>query len=138
MFDLKLFVQLAGAAQLVLVAGSVFIPRCLNWKADMPQSNTLLKQLFWTYAVYILGCHFFFGLVSVIAADALIDGGQLASLLSGLMWCWWLGRLCLQFFCFDRSCIPKTRFNGVAEALLVMLFIYLTVVYGWVFWRNLL
>ena len=66
-----------------------------------------------------------------------MGGGRLALGLSILMFAWWSGRLVLQFFCFDRSCIPPNRFNVVAEGLLVCLFVFLAVVYGFVVWRNL-
>lgn len=132
---LRMGVLLAGVGQLVLVAGSVFIPRCLNWKTAMGRPNHLVRQLFWTYAGYILGVHLFFGVMSVWAVDALMEGGRLAVGLSFLMMVWWGVRIVLQFFCFDRSCIPRTRFNGVAEGLLVCLFVYLAVVYGILFWR---
>jgi hypothetical protein len=136
MYDvLELLVKLAGVAQLILVVASVFIPRCLKWGEALQTPNTLVKQLFWTYAGYILLCHLFFGLVSVFASGALLEGGVLAGFLAGLMCLWWMVRMVLQFFCFDRSWIPKTAFNGVAEVLLVCMFVFLASVYALVFWR---
>jgi len=132
---LKRAVMLAGVGELILVLGSFFIPKCLDWKTAMGRPNNLLRQLFWTYAGYILVIHFFFGVMSIWAVDDLMKGGRLAVGLSMLMMCWWVGRLVLQFFCFDRSCIPKNRFNVLAEGLLVCLFVYLSAVYGILFWR---
>ena len=125
---LKSAIQLAGLGQLALVLGSVFIPKCLNWHKAI--GNKLSRQLFWTYAGYILGMHLFFGCVSCMAASELLGQTLLANFLTGLMWLWWTVRIVLQFFCFDRSCIPETPFNKVAEALLVILFFYLAIVYG--------
>ncbi|SHJ42725.1 hypothetical protein SAMN02745181_2033 [Rubritalea squalenifaciens DSM 18772] len=134
---LVILIQLAGVGELVLVAASAFIPKALNWKEAMGNPNRLVRQLFWTYACYILACHLFFGLISVFAAEALICGGILAIALTTLMTLWWGVRILLQFFCFDRSCIPENRFNTVAEVLLVCLFFYLTAVYGWALMENL-
>lgn len=129
-------VVLAGVGQLCLVAGSAFIPKCLNWK-DVSE-NRLMRQLFWTYACYILAMHTFFGVLSTFAPVALTSGDLLGDALLCLMWLWWSVRIVLQFCCFDRSCIPQTRFNGLAEVLLVLLFVYLSTVYGFALWRNIL
>lgn len=135
---LEILVKLAGIGQLVLVAGSVFIPKCLNWKEGMGTANTLTRQLFLTYAGYILAMHFFFGVISTCATDELLQGGLLSSALCALMTIWWGTRIILQFCCFDRTCIPKTKFNSLGECLLVMLFISLTAIYGMALWRNLI
>ena len=135
---LEVLVKLAGVGQLCLVAGSVFIPKCLNWKEGIGTANKLTRQLFVTYACYILGMHFFFGVISTFAADELLSGGFISTAICALEFVWWGTRIILQFRCFDRSCIPKTRFNGLAECLLVMLFISFTTIYGMALWRNLL
>ena len=129
-------VVLAGVGQLCLVVGSAFIPKCLNWNEAIRSENRLMRQLFWTYACYILAMHTFFGIVSTFGPVALTGGGLLANALLCLMWLWWTVRIVLQFCCFDRSCIPQTRFNSLAEVLLVSLFVYLAAVYGIAFWRN--
>ena len=135
---LEYFIRLAGVAQICLVLGSAFIPKCLNWQNAMGSANRLTRQMFWTYACYILAMHLFFGAISTFAADSLMTGDILAVALSALMWLWWTIRIILQFFCFDRTCIPHTRFNVLAECVLVLLFVFLAVVYGIVLWRNVL
>lgn len=129
--------RLAGLAQAALVLGSAFIPFCLNWKKELEETRGLVRQLFWTYAGYILGAHGFFAAVSYFAPDELTAGGILPQMLCGLMAVWWSVRLALQFCYFDRSNIPATAFNKVAEALLVLLFACLSVVYTWAFYCNL-
>lgn len=134
---LKTTVVLAGAGQLVLVVASALIPRCLGWREPLGGLPVLLRQLFWTYAGYILGMHLFFGLVSAFGSGLLLDGTPQAALLCGLMMLWWGVRIALQFFCFDRSGIPRTGFNRAAEALLVCLFAGLTATYALALWHNL-
>ena len=128
---------LAGVGQLILVIASAVIPRCLDWKGPLAVLPLLMRQLFWTYAAYILGMHLFFGLISVFGTQLLLDGTPQAAILCGLMMTWWLVRIGLQFFCFDRKGIPQTRFNVLAEALLVSLFLFLTIVYGMALFTNL-
>ncbi len=131
-------IQLAGLAQLVLVAGSVAIPRCLDWSGGLAGLMPLLRQMFWTYAVYISVMHLFFGVVSLFAAEELLGGGFIDTLLCVLMFVWWFARIVIQFFYFDKSGLPETRFNQLAEVALVMLFGFLSVVYGWAVWGNMM
>lgn len=130
-------VVLAGAGQLVLVVASAVIPKCLDWKGPLKGLPKLMRQVFWTYAGYILVMHLFFGLLSVFGTELLLDASPQAAILCGLMMGWWLVRICLQFCCFDRKGIPQTRFNLLAEAMLVALFLFLTIVYGVALMSNL-
>jgi hypothetical protein len=129
--------KLAGLAQLVLVAGSVAIPKCLDWKGGLAGLKTLLRQMFWTYAVYISVMHLFFGIVSLFAAEELLSGGMITTTLCVLMFVWWFARILIQFFYFDKSEVPETAFNKLAEVALVLLFVYLSGVYGWAVIENL-
>lgn len=130
-------IVLAGVGQLILVVASAVIPRCLDWKGPLAVLPLLMRQLFWTYAAYILGMHLFFGLISVFGTQLLLDGSPQAAILCALMMTWWLVRIALQFFCFDRKGIPQTRFNILAEVLLVSLFLFLTIIYGMALFTNL-
>jgi hypothetical protein len=130
-------VVLAGVGQLILVVASAVIPRCLDWKGPLAVLPLLMRQLFWTYAAYILGMHLFFGLISVFGTHLLLDGSTQAAILCGLMMTWWRVRIGLQFFCFDRKGIPQTRFNILAEVLLVSLFLFLSIIYGMGLFTNL-
>ena len=134
---LQIAIILAGVGQLILVLASVAIPHCLEWKKPLGSLPLLLRQLFWTYAGYILGMHLFFGLVSAFGSELLMDSTAQAALLCGLMMIWWGVRIFLQFFCFDRSGIPSTRFNKMAEAMLVALFLFLALTYGAALAKNL-
>jgi len=134
---LKIAIILAGLGELILVIASTIIPKCLDWKGPMATLPKLMRQLFWTYAGYVLGMHLFFGLISTFGAHLLIDGTPQALILCGLMMTWWFTRIVLQFFCFDRGGIPQTGFNTIAEALLVLLFFYLAGTYSAAVYFNL-
>ena len=75
----------AGAAQLILVAASLAIPRWLNWQRDLAKLRPLTRQVFWTYAGYIWVTNLSFGLVSTMRPLVLLDRSPLAGpLLVGL------------------------------------------------------
>ena len=130
-------IKLAGLGQIVLVLASLAIPRCLEWNKGLADLRPLLRQMFWTYAIYITGIHLFAGLVSLIAPDELVNGSIISTAVCALMAVWWGARVMIQFFFFDRTDVPETPFNKLAEAGLVSLFLYLTVVYGWAVVVNL-
>lgn len=135
--NIRIAILLAGIGQLILVVASAVIPRCLDWKGPMGTLPKLMRQLFWTYAGYILGMHLFFGLISTFGTHLLLDTTPQAAILCALMMIWWGVRIGLQFFCFDRKGIPQTRFNILAEVLLVALFLYLTLTYAAGLYLNL-
>ncbi len=133
---LKLGLYIAGGAQFLLFIGSLAIPHCLKWSEHTAQLIPLMRQMFFTYAVYILGSHLFFAIITFFFADELMKGSPLGNTLLVFMGLWWSGRIVCQFFYFNRDDIPETPFNKVAETLLVTMFFGLVTVYwGTLIWN---
>ncbi len=130
-------IKFAGLGQIVLVLASVAIPKCLEWNKGLADLRSLLRQMFWTYAVYVTGVHLFAGVVSFGASDELVNGSFVSTAVCLLMALWWGARVVIQFFFFDRTDVPDTLFNKLAEVGLVSLFLYLTIVYSWAVIENL-
>ena len=135
-FNIQTFLFLAGISQIILVFGSLAIPKVLNWKSELKNVQTLIRQMFWTYAAYILVINFCFGLLSVFALAELIDGSFLAKAVTGFIAVYWISRVLIQFLYFDRESFPPGVLNKIAEVLLVTLFIVLSAVYSWAFYVN--
>jgi len=129
-------VFIAGLAQVVLVLGSLAIPKILNWRPELAKVQPLIKQMFWTYAAYILVINLCFGLLSIFDCQDLIKGSKLAMLITGFIAVYWISRVLIQFFYFDRANFPAGKWNRLAEVLLVSLFVFLSVVYGRAFYIN--
>jgi hypothetical protein len=125
----------AGLAQLGIAASSVLIPRLLGWREETKLLRPLTRQVFWTYATYILSINTAFGTLALLAPHALLDGSLLARAVCGFTAAYWLARLVLQFTVFDRSVAvrPLFRFGEVAY---VCSFAYLAVVYSLVAVRS--
>jgi hypothetical protein len=121
---------LAGIAQLGIAFSSLLIPRFLGWREETARLKPLTRQVFWTYASYILGFHIAFGLLSLLAPSSLLDGSLLARAVSGFIAVYWLVRLTLQFVVFDRSVAVGRPLFRFAEAAYVGTFAYLVLVYG--------
>ena len=104
---LETLIFVAGILQVALVAGSFAIPGLLNWKRELSVLNPLIRQMFWTYAGYILVTNFSFGLLSIFAPVSLLDGSILAIVVSLFIGLYWTARIIIQFFYFDRKSAPK-------------------------------
>lgn len=130
------FIYLAGLAQIALVIGSLAIPKILNWRAELAKVQPLIKQMFWTYAAYILVINLCFGLLSLFATRELTNGSVLATLVDAFIAVYWISRILIQFLYFDRTNFPQGTWNKIGEAVLVTLFIFLSIVYSIAFYLN--
>lgn len=124
-------VVLAGVGMLTLAAGSLAIPRVLGWREQTARLRPLTRQVFWTYAGYILGTNVAMGLLSCLMPDGLVDGTPLARAVCGYVATYWGVRLVLQLTCFDRTDAPPGARYKLAEVALVGLFLYCASVFGW-------
>ena len=131
-----IFLKLAGFLQIVLSIGSLAIPKLLNWKAELSRVSKIIAQMFWTYAGYILVINLSFGLVSVFGAQELLAGTFLSKSVSVFIFFYWLARVIIQFFYFDTKSAPKGFIYKAGEIALVALFLFFTLVYGWVSYLN--
>lgn len=125
-----------GVCHFALCLGSLFIPRALQWKSHLMTLHALLRQMFWTYAGYILVVNLGFGVVSVVAPNELLNHSFLAKSITFFIGMYWLTRIGIQFFYFDRSLAPKGFIYTVGEVALIALFALFTVVYLTAFLVN--
>jgi hypothetical protein len=126
----------SGIGHIILCAGSLIIPRALQWKTNLKSLKPLLRQMFWTYAGYILVTNFAFGIVSVFGSEELINRSFLATSITFFIALYWLARIVIQFSYFDRSDAPKGTFYTLGEIVLVVLFFIFTGVYSLAFFYN--
>jgi hypothetical protein len=126
----------SGLGHIVLSLGSIVIPRILNWTENLRTLSPLLRQMFWTYAGYILVINFSFGLISLIGTEELINKSMLAKSITLFIALYWFTRILIQFFYFDRSQAPKGLIYTLGEAALVTLFGAFTIIYSLAFLSN--
>ncbi|MDE0594730.1 MAG: hypothetical protein OSB65_05750 [Roseibacillus sp.] len=126
---LLLLLLLAGVGQFVLCAASPFIPLILKWPAQLRALPTLLRQVFWTYAAYILCTHLIFAAISVFAARWLLDGSVMATIMAGFIALWWGARFVIHLIGFETAEVPDEGWHLVAKRALGLLFVSLATVY---------
>jgi hypothetical protein len=124
-------IVLAGLLQLVLVVAGCIVPFVFDWNRDLAGARALTRQIFWTYAGYILAANVFFAVLCLGQPAALLDGSYLARCLTVYLCLYWLVRILLQFTYFDRASAPQGPLIPLAEITLVTTFILLTIIYGW-------
>lgn len=125
----KTAIILAGITQLSIAASSLLIPRLLEWRQETARLRPLTRQVFWTYACYILVAHIAFGILAIAAPSALLDGSVLARAVCAFIATWWLSRVVLQFAVFDRSIAATRPLFRLGEVAYVSSFVYLVLVY---------
>lgn len=128
---LKNLIILCGIGHIALGFGSLVIPRMLNWKGSLATVPALIRQIFWTYAGYILSINIFFGIISILYTDELLSGSGLSKALLILITLYWLSRLVIQFTYFDRSGVPQKFIYKAGEFILITVFAVFTIVYGY-------
>lgn len=128
---LKILIILCGIGHIALGVGSLLIPKLLNWKESLSSVPLLIRQMFWTYAGYILSINIFFGIISILFPDELLSGSLLGKSLLILIVLYWGTRIIIQFTYFDKKDIPQKGIYKVGEILLNTLFFSFTAVYTW-------
>lgn len=133
---LHTLIFICGILHLALAIGSSIIPKVLNWNVELAKVKPLIRQMFWTYAAYILVINVCFGLVSIFGVDELLNQSFLASCVTLFISLYWLTRIGIQFFYFDKTDAPKGLFFTLGEVALVVLFIVFAAVYFIAFLYN--
>lgn len=114
----------SGIGHFALCFGSLLIPKALQWQKHLKNLQPLLRQMFWTYAAYILVINFSFGIVSVFGSYELLDHSFLAKSITLFIGLYWLGRIAIQFLYFDKSETPKGIVYTLGEIGLTGLFVF--------------
>jgi hypothetical protein len=122
-------VFVAGLTQLGIALSSLLLPRMLGWREQILRLEPLTRQVFWTYACYILGTNLFFAGVSLLAPSLLTDGTPLARLLCAFITVYWGARVGIQLFASGGT-RPSGWFYWLGDKAYLIAFVFCTAVYG--------
>lgn len=126
---LSRLIMISGIGHLVLSMGSLLVPVALKWKQHLKVVQPLMRQMFWTYAAYIFLINICFGLMCLVANRDLVNDSFLANFIHLMIALYWLIRIGIQFFYFDRTYLPKGKIYILGEVALVILFVAFTLVH---------
>lgn len=127
---LQIGLQIGGYSLVALSVGSFWIPKKLGWSEKLAGLTPLMRELWWTYSIYVWGSHVFFAIMTLGFSEWLMGGTGAAIAMNAFMLLWWSVRLYLQFFGFDLNEVEPSRFNRFAKHLLTLLFIGLVVLFA--------
>jgi hypothetical protein len=135
--SLELHLRIAGALLLLLAAAHFLFPQQLGWKEDLAKLTLLNRQIFLVHVGFIMLILVLFGALAFFFAGDLVAPSRLAeAVLAGLTIFWGL-RFLTQQFIYDRSLWRGNRRNTILHILASLLWTYLTIVFGWGWWRQL-
>ena len=69
---------IVGGVQLSILIASALVPMHLDWKQSLANLPALLRQLFWVYGGYVVLGIVSLGVINLVAANDLSQGGTLA------------------------------------------------------------
>jgi hypothetical protein len=133
---LNKLIFICGLLHIALGVGSTIIPTVLNWNTELVKVKPLIRQMFWTYAAYILVINICFGLISIWGTRELLNHSFLATCITLFISIYWLTRIGIQFFYFDTTDAPKGLFFTLGEIALVALFVLFSATYFLAFLHN--
>jgi hypothetical protein len=108
-----------GAAHLLVAAMNFFLPAKIDLALDLAKVSPLVRQMVIVHHVYIVGVIFAFaGLCFFFTAD-LAGASRLGSLLAAGMSLFWLARIPIQIFYYDRE--TRRRHRAVDSGFLLLL-----------------
>lgn len=121
---------LTGAGQLCVLVASAMVPFRLGWKNELACLSRLHRQMYWTYAGYVVLGIIALGFTCVFCADELAAGTRLARAFCAYGAIFWGGRLALQAF-FDAKAHLTEWWLTAGYHLLTLLFLWFTAVLGY-------
>ena len=133
---LELLLRFAGLLQLSLLTAGASMSKITGMREQLARLSPFLQQLFWVYLGYIGYVLTAFGVLTLVNAEALSAGGTLARSVCVFIGLFWLGRLAVQFFVFDVRPYLTNVWLRLGYHATTVVFIYLTVVYGWAAWKG--
>ncbi|MBZ5567288.1 MAG: hypothetical protein LAN64_05485 [Acidobacteriia bacterium] len=99
----------AGAVQMAIILANVVLPARLRVRSGMASVPRFLRQVFIVHWAYIIFVVFLFSLLCFLFPAELAGGSALGRFLSGAMALFWLARLLLQLFYYDRQTRRENR-----------------------------
>lgn len=94
--SLKTLIQLLGVAQLFVLVASALVPIRLDWKREFEKLSVLHRQMYWVYGGYVVLGIVALGLVCLVNARELAEGGPLARSVACYGLIFWGVRVALQ------------------------------------------
>lgn len=117
----------AGVVHLAIVAANLALPRRLQVRENAARLSPILRQVLYVHWLYIAVVLLIFAALCIFFAPELAGASLLGRFLSGAIAAFWLMRIPLQLFYYDRE---TRRQNRALDALYLAALIFLSGVFS--------
>lgn len=135
---LSLNLRLAGLVILGLAVAYPIYPRYFRWRDELQAVSLLTRQIFFVHCGFIVLLLILQGVLLLAAPQALVEPTTAGlALLVGLT-AFWVYRLYAQLFMYDRRLWLGNRLHTIVHVVFTAIWCYLSGVFAWALWRQLL
>ncbi|MGH9859940.1 MAG: hypothetical protein ACRD5F_07960 [Candidatus Acidiferrales bacterium] len=124
---LIVWIWAAGVVHLAIVAANFALPRRLQVRENAARLSPILRQVLYIHWLYIVIVLLIFAALCIFFAPELAGASPLGRFLSGAIAAFWLLRIPLQLFYYDRE---TRRQNRALDALYLVALIFLAGVFS--------
>ena len=130
MTRLTTWLQLAGLLHAGLLCAGIMMPQVVEMRSHVVKLPQFLRELFWTYYLFIGGCILGFGCLTFLMAEELASGGAFAQAIAGFLAVFWLARLAVAVFVFKMEAYLTSVIFRIGYAAVNAVFVYFVIVYS--------
>ena len=127
--NLTRLLQIAGVLHVGLMCAGLLMPRVVDMRGHLAALPPFIRQLFWVYYSFIGLCLVSFSVITIVFADTLAAGGNLARALCVFFGAFWTLRLIVATCVFDMRPYLTNRVRRLGYHATNIVFAYLPVVY---------
>jgi hypothetical protein len=118
---------ISAAIQMAIFLANFYLPIKLQYRKNISPMAPFFRQVFITHAAYITAVVLLFSVITFAFAPELASGHGLGQFLAATLCLFWLCRIALQLFYYDKSIRRANRAGDIAMTLAV---VFLALTYG--------
>lgn len=132
----QIFLRIAGVLQILLALVHLVLPTMFHWQEELARLSLLNRQIFLVHTFFIMLILVLFGVLSIGAADDLMQPGRLQRWVLGGLFTFWTLRLVCQFFVYDSAIWKGNTFLTIGHIGFCCLWFFLVGTYGFALREN--
>lgn len=117
--SLSPWIWVAGLVHLILAAANFLLPGILDYRTNLGGMRPIFRQIFVVHSIYLVLILLIFGTVCILFPRDLAGASSLGKFLCAAMALFWLLRVPLQLFYYDRELRRQRRLGDVAYTVAV-------------------
>lgn len=95
--------RIVGVVHLVIIGANLALPSILNFRGELGKVSPIIRQIFLVHHAYLMLILALFAALCLGFPEELAGASRIGTFLCGFMALFWLSRLPVQFFFYDRE-----------------------------------